>query len=233
MCVFVCLTQDGEDDHEEEQQQQDIYKRGKGLEDLTQVSDWTRGWQHTAVIHALQTTFLSDLVKRKCVCIPSHGTTVSAIHQEYGSESSGHTQVRSLPDQNHYGLHKLEQQHTSLHTGQTRCQTYEMVKIQMFLKPTDRQEFVTLVSKKKVTRVPSGHCSGTILICNLYNMFGMLQFLCRYVFTFTMVLLCLMNVWKPSQRSFMQSSNATITRANNSRVAWTYRDRTHPLVFHP
>lgn len=43
MCVFVCLTQDGEDDHEEEQQQQDIYKRGKGLEDLTQVSDWTRG----------------------------------------------------------------------------------------------------------------------------------------------------------------------------------------------
>uniref|UniRef100_A0A674F4D6 Solute carrier family 8 member B1 n=1 Tax=Salmo trutta TaxID=8032 RepID=A0A674F4D6_SALTR len=37
------VVTDGEDDHEEEQQQQDIYKRGKGLEDLTQVSDWTRG----------------------------------------------------------------------------------------------------------------------------------------------------------------------------------------------
>lgn len=64
-------------------------------------------------------------------------------------------------------------------------------------------------------------------------MFGMLQFLCRYVFTFTMVLLCLMNVWKPSQRSFIQSSNATITRASNSRVAWTYRDRTQPLTSNP
>lgn len=159
----MCLTQDGKDDHKEEQQQQDVYKRGKGLENLTQVSDWTRGWQHTAVIHALQTTFLSDLVKRKCVCIPSHGTTVSAIHQEYGSESSGHTQVRSLPDQNHYGLHKLEQQHTSLHTGQTRCQTYEMVKIQMFLKPTDRQEFVTLVSKKRSQGFPQGTVLGLFL----------------------------------------------------------------------
>lgn len=39
--------------------------------------------------------------------------------------------------------------------------------------------------------------------------------------TFTIVLLCLMKVWKPNQRSFMHSSNATITNASSSRVAWT------------
>lgn len=39
--------------------------------------------------------------------------------------------------------------------------------------------------------------------------------------TFTMVLLCRMKVWKPNQRSFMHSSNATITKASSSRVAWT------------
>lgn len=41
--------------------------------------------------------------------------------------------------------------------------------------------------------------------------------------TFTIVLLCLMKVWKPNQRSFMHNSNATMTNASSSRVAWTCR----------
>lgn len=39
--------------------------------------------------------------------------------------------------------------------------------------------------------------------------------------TLTMVRLCRTNVWKPSHRNFMQSSNTTTIRANSSRVAWT------------
>lgn len=39
--------------------------------------------------------------------------------------------------------------------------------------------------------------------------------------TLTMVRLCRMKVWRPSQRNFMQSSNTTTIRANSSRVAWT------------
>jgi len=53
-----------------------------------------------------------------CVCfshfVPAHSTTVSTVHQENGSESSGHSQVRRLSDQNHDGLHELQQQHTRL-----------------------------------------------------------------------------------------------------------------------
>lgn len=41
--------------------------------------------------------------------------------------------------------------------------------------------------------------------------------------TLTIVLLCRMKVWKPNQRSFMHNSNATITKASSSRVAWTCR----------
>lgn len=37
--------------------------------------------------------------------------------------------------------------------------------------------------------------------------------------TLTIVLLCRMKVWKPNQRSFMHSSNATITKASSSKVA--------------
>lgn len=48
----------------------------------------------------------------------------------------------------------------------------------------------------------------------------------RVCITFTMVLLCRMKVWKPNHRSFMHSSNATITKASSSRVAWTYRHQT-------
>lgn len=36
-----------------------------------------------------------------------------------------------------------------------------------------------------------------------------------------MVRLCRMKVWRPSHRSFMQSSKTTTMRANSSRVAWT------------
>lgn len=49
--------------------------------------------------------------------------------------------------------------------------------------------------------------------------------------TFTMVLLCRMKVWKPNQRSFMQSSNATMTKASSSKVAWTYRSIKHAVTF--
>lgn len=45
--------------------------------------------------------------------------------------------------------------------------------------------------------------------------------------TLTMVLLCRMKVWKPSQRSFMHSSNATMTKASSSRVAWTCKGIKH------
>lgn len=47
--------------------------------------------------------------------------------------------------------------------------------------------------------------------------------------TFTIVLLCRMKVWKPNQRSFMHSSNATMTKASSSRVAWTYRGIEHTV----
>ena len=52
----------------------------------------------------------------------------------------------------------------------------------------------------------------------------------RVCITFTMVLLCRMKVWKPNHRSFMHSSNATITKASSSRVAWTYRGTKCPLT---
>lgn len=48
--------------------------------------------------------------------------------------------------------------------------------------------------------------------------------------TFTMVLLCRMKVWKPNHRTFMHSSNATITKASSSRVAWTYRGTKRSLT---
>lgn len=52
-----------------------------------------------------------------CVSVlPADSATVSAVHQEDGSESPGNAEVRRLADQNHYGLHELEQQHTRLHT---------------------------------------------------------------------------------------------------------------------
>lgn len=47
--------------------------------------------------------------------------------------------------------------------------------------------------------------------------------------TFTMVLLCRMKVWKPNQRSFMHNSNATMTKASSSNVAWTCRAITRLL----
>lgn len=47
--------------------------------------------------------------------------------------------------------------------------------------------------------------------------------------TFTMVLLCRIKVWKPNHRSFMQSSNATMTKASSSRVAWTYGGIKHSI----
>lgn len=39
--------------------------------------------------------------------------------------------------------------------------------------------------------------------------------------TFTIVLLCLIKVWKPSHLIFMESSKTTTINANSSRVAWT------------
>lgn len=52
--------------------------------------------------------------------VPAHGTAVSAVNQEYGPESSGHSHVRRLSDQNHYGLHKLQLQHARLHKDKRR-----------------------------------------------------------------------------------------------------------------
>lgn len=49
-----------------------------------------------------------------CPFVPADGTTVSAVHQENGPQSSGHSHVRGLPDQNHDGLHKLEHQNARL-----------------------------------------------------------------------------------------------------------------------
>jgi len=57
--------------------------------------------------------------------------------------------------------------------------------------------------------------------CAKYEVCRILESSHRGSVTFTMVLLCRMKVWKPNQRSFMQSSNATMTRASSSRVAWT------------
>lgn len=48
--------------------------------------------------------------------------------------------------------------------------------------------------------------------------------------TFTIVLLCRMKVPKPNQRSFMHSSNATMTKASSSRVAWTCKGITNTLT---
>lgn len=39
--------------------------------------------------------------------------------------------------------------------------------------------------------------------------------------TFTIVLLCLIKVWKPSHLIFIESSKTTTINANSSRVAWT------------
>lgn len=43
--------------------------------------------------------------------------------------------------------------------------------------------------------------------------------------TLTMVRLCRMKVWRPSQRNFMQSSKTTTIRASSSKVAWTCQQR--------
>ncbi len=54
----------------------------------------------------------------------------------------------------------------------------------------------------------------------------------RVSVTFTMVLLCRMKVWKPNQRSFMHSSNATMTKASSSSVAWTCRGIKYTHAFY-
>lgn len=58
--------------------------------------------------------------------VPAHSTTVSAVHQENRSQSSGHAHVRRLPDQNHDGLRELKHQHTRLYEKHTReCRVSE------------------------------------------------------------------------------------------------------------
>lgn len=60
-----------------------------------------------------------------CICsgIPAHSATVSAVYQEYWSKGSGHSHVRRLSDQNHNGLHELQQQHTRLHKDERQHQS--------------------------------------------------------------------------------------------------------------
>lgn len=50
--------------------------------------------------------------------VPSYGSTVSTVHQENWSQSSGDSQMWRLPDQHHDGLHKLQQQDARLQQGE-------------------------------------------------------------------------------------------------------------------
>ena len=144
-------------------------------------------------------TVLTTIQRRACVCecvrlghhVPAHSSTVSTVHQEYWPESSGHSHVRRLSDENHYGLHELQQQHTRLHGDKRQHEQH---------------------TETEAGSEPS-------------------ESICHVWLTFTMVLLCRMKVWKPNQRIFMHSSNATITRASSSRVAWTWRGVTHRRVY--
>lgn len=69
--------------------------------------------------------------------VPAHGSTVSTINQENWSQSSGHSQVGRLPDQNHYGLHELQQQHARLHKEIRQREEWTVTEAKSDLMPVD------------------------------------------------------------------------------------------------
>lgn len=153
--------------------------------------------------------------------VPAYGSTVSAVHQENRSESSGDSQMWRLPDQHHDGLHKLQHQHARLHkerrqnnkkkkVNRNRSRTWTWLwglqaTVQFKYGPK-KIDFSTQISALSYKRQSSSEV------------------------TFTMVLLCRMKVWKPNQRSFMHNSKATMTNASSSRVAWTCGGVRHTIT---
>lgn len=69
--------------------------------------------------------------------VPAHSSTVSTIHQENWSQSSGHSQMGRLPDQNHYGLHELQQQHARLHKEIRQREEWTVTEAKSDLMPVD------------------------------------------------------------------------------------------------